>query len=137
MTTALDQHLEQAEFRRLYAEEGFVNEALERLADWMKDNEVSRAELARRLGTSRANVTQMLGGRNLSLRTLAAAIHVMGGRPRLEIDAEVKPAVQPRSSRPAWEIASTGWARPSGANSDESPYRYTQTSSHMKLVAGV
>lgn len=87
MTSTLDRYLESPEFQRLYAEEGFVNEALERVCVWMNEQQVTRAELARRLGTSRSNVTQMLNGRNVSLRTLAAAIHVMGGKPRLEIDA--------------------------------------------------
>lgn len=64
---------------RIFAEESLVVDVMERLAGWMADHNITRAELARRLGTSPANITQMLRGRNVSLRTLAAAVHVMGG----------------------------------------------------------
>jgi hypothetical protein len=64
---------------RIFAEESLVIDVMDRLAGWMSDHNITRAELARRLGTSPANVTQMLRGRNVSLRTLAAAVHVMGG----------------------------------------------------------
>ncbi len=64
---------------RIFAEESLVIDVMDRLAGWMADHNISRAELARRLGTSPANVTQMLRARNVSLRTLAAAVHVMGG----------------------------------------------------------
>ena len=64
---------------RIFAEESLVIDVMDRLAGWMTDHNITRAELARRLGTSPANITQMLRGRNVSLRTLAAAVHVMGG----------------------------------------------------------
>lgn len=64
---------------RIFAEESLVIDVMDRLAGWMADHNITRADLARRLGTSPANVTQMLRGRNVSLRTLAAAVHVMGG----------------------------------------------------------
>jgi ribosome-binding protein aMBF1 (putative translation factor) len=67
------------DFERIYAEEGLVIEVMEQIAGWMEDHQISRAELARRLGTSPANITQMLRGRNISLRTLASTVHVMGG----------------------------------------------------------
>lgn len=73
------------EYERLLAEEGLVLEALEALCAFMEQQGVTRAELARRLGTSRANVTQLLRGRNVTLRTLAAAVHVLGGEARLVI----------------------------------------------------
>lgn len=71
--------LSEGDFERIYAEEGLVMEVMEQLAGWMEDHQISRAELARRLGTSPANITQLLRGRNISLRTLASTVHVMGG----------------------------------------------------------
>jgi len=85
MTTTVERHLDHPEFARTYAEESFIIDVLERLSEWMERQGVSRAELARRLGTSRANVTQMLAGRNVSARTLAAAVHVLGGIPEFGI----------------------------------------------------
>ena len=73
---------------RIFAEESLVVDVMDRLAGWMSDHNITRAELARRLGTSPANVTQMLRGRNVSLRTLAAAVHVMGGA----VDFTILPA---------------------------------------------
>ena len=70
---------EDPEYARVFAEESLVVDVMDRLSGWMTDHNITRAELARRLGTSPANVTQMLRGRNVSLRTLAAAVHVMGG----------------------------------------------------------
>ena len=71
--------LSEDDFERIYAEEGLVVDVMEQIAGWMEDHQISRADLARRLGTSPANITQMLRGRNVSLRTLASTVHVMGG----------------------------------------------------------
>jgi len=60
------------EFRKSLAVESLVLEAGELIARLMESRGVNRAELARRLGKSRAWVTQMLNGRaNLTLKTLA------------------------------------------------------------------
>lgn len=60
------------EFRKLLAVESLVLEAGELIARLMESRGVNRAELARRLGKSRAWVTQLLNGRaNLTLKTLA------------------------------------------------------------------
>lgn len=54
-------------------------EATENICRLMDTEQVSRAELARRLDVSRATVTQMLSGeRNLTLGTLADAFFVLG-----------------------------------------------------------
>jgi transcriptional regulator with XRE-family HTH domain len=89
---------------RIFAEESLVVDVMDRLAGWMTDHNITRAELARRLGTSPANVTQMLRGRNVSLRTLAAAVHVMGGA----VDFTIQPAAGERAqdARDAGTLAS-------------------------------
>ncbi len=55
----------------VYAEEAAVIDVLEVVCEAMERAGVSRSELARRLGCSRANVTNMLrGDGNLCVRTL-------------------------------------------------------------------
>lgn len=67
------------EFDVIYAEEGLVTDTMELIAGRMQDLGISKADLARKLGVSPANITQMLRGRNISLRTLARTVHMLGG----------------------------------------------------------
>ena len=86
MTDDLERH--SGESARLYQQERLVLWATEAICELMAENNVSRAELARRLGTSRANITQMLNGsRNLTLRTLADMAWACEAR----IDVRVEP----------------------------------------------
>jgi transcriptional regulator with XRE-family HTH domain len=58
--------------RRLVAEERMVLLATEEILRLMEREGITKAALARRLGKSKAYVTQALsGGRNMTLRTLA------------------------------------------------------------------
>jgi predicted transcriptional regulator len=63
----------------LAAEEGLVIDVLEHICERMEELGVTRAELARRLGTSPAYVTQVLRGTNITLRTLARIVHHLDG----------------------------------------------------------
>lgn len=83
--TRFDRLMEDPEFRRLYAVEGLVTEAAEFVARLMERQGVSKAELARRLGKSRAYVTQLLrGSTNLTVRTLAEVAYALGAEVKLE-----------------------------------------------------
>jgi transcriptional regulator with XRE-family HTH domain len=83
--TQFEQLMESSEFRRLYAIEGLVTEAGEFVARLMQEQGVTRAELARRLGKSRAYIMQMLNGSaNLTVRTLAEVAYALGAEVRLE-----------------------------------------------------
>ncbi len=83
--TQFEQLMEQPEFRKLYAIEGLVTEAGEFIARLMEDQKVTKAELARRLGRSRAYITQMLSGStNLTVRTLAEVAYALGVEVKLE-----------------------------------------------------
>ncbi len=83
--TQFEQLMESPEFRKLYAMEGLVIEAGEFIARRMQEQNVTKAELARRLGKSRAYVTQMLSGTtNLTLRTLAEVAYALGAEVKLE-----------------------------------------------------
>lgn len=83
MKTQHDILMQDPEFRRLLSIESLVAEAAELIARLMAEQNVSKAELARRLNKSRSWVTQLLSGKaNMTIRTLAEVAHVL--------EAEVK-----------------------------------------------
>lgn len=67
-------------------EEGFVVEVQSYLQELMNNAGISRSELARRMGVSRARVTQIFSDEctNLTVRLLAKAAHAMGEEPKIE-----------------------------------------------------
>lgn len=82
--TGYQQFVEAASSRRLLEQESLILEATELLSDLMASEGITKSELARRLGRSRAYVTQALRGqRNLTLRTLADLAGAVGYRVRL------------------------------------------------------
>ncbi len=67
-----EQFLEVPEHRRLYEQERLLVEVTELLTQVMEKKGMSRAQLAHKLGKSKAFVTQVLrGNHNMTLRTLA------------------------------------------------------------------
>jgi len=67
--------------RRLFEQERLILEATEGICEAMEAKGLTRADLARRIGKSRAYVTQILSGaRNMTLRTLADVFFVCGAR---------------------------------------------------------
>lgn len=72
----------------IFAEEALVVDAQVFLHNLMEEKGVSRAELARRMGVSRARVTQMFSDEctNLTIRLLARAAHALGERIELDCD---------------------------------------------------
>ncbi len=67
-----EQFLKAPENQRLYQQEKLLVEATELLAEVMGKRQMSRAELARAIGKSKAFVTQVLrGNQNMTLRTVA------------------------------------------------------------------
>ena len=96
MKTQHEVLMEDPEFRRLLSVEALVAEASEAIAKLMAEQNVSKADLARRLNKSRAWVTQLLSGKaNMTVRTLAEVVYTL--------DAEVKLHTQP----PSWKRAGT------------------------------
>jgi transcriptional regulator with XRE-family HTH domain len=86
--------MEDPEFRRLLSVEALAAEASEVIAKLMAEQNVSKADLARRLNKSRAWVTQLLSGKaNMTVRTLAEVAYTL--------DAEVKLQSQP----PSWTMS--------------------------------
>ena len=77
--TLLEEYLEDPEFARLMAQGDLIMEVTEMLCELLEKEKVSRKELAERLGKSKGFVSQLLnGGRNLTLRTVADILHVLG-----------------------------------------------------------
>lgn len=80
------QLLERAEASPVYWHEVAVVEFTEDLCRLMAEKEVSRAELARRMGTSRAYITKLLGGNaNFTLATMVKLAMALDGALHLHI----------------------------------------------------
>jgi len=66
------------EDRRLFEQERVILDVTEMICKLMERANISRKELAEMLGTSQANVTQMLNGtRNMTLRTVSDVLFSM------------------------------------------------------------
>jgi transcriptional regulator with XRE-family HTH domain len=77
--TLLEKYLGDPEFARLMAQGDLIMEVTETLCELLEKEKISRKELADRLGKSKGFVSQLLnGGRNLTLRTVADILHVLG-----------------------------------------------------------
>jgi transcriptional regulator with XRE-family HTH domain len=94
MRTTIDTWLsESRENQRLFAQEGLILEATEELWAAMERTATNKADLAKLLNTSKANITQLLNGnRNLTLRTLADIAFALGQTVRIEIASAEKQA---------------------------------------------
>lgn len=80
------QMFQEAESHPDYWIDGPISEFTEDLARLMKEQGVTRAELARRLGTSRAYITKMLGGNaNFTLLTMVKLAMVLDGAVHIHI----------------------------------------------------
>ena len=83
--TLLDKYLEDPEFAKLMAQGDLIMEVTETLCELLEKEKVSRKGLAERLGKSKGFISQLLnGGRNLTLRTVADILHVLGYRGALK-----------------------------------------------------
>jgi transcriptional regulator with XRE-family HTH domain len=65
----LNEHLRTPNERRIYAQELAVLVATQTIVDAMEAAQLSRAELANRIGKSKGFVSQVLSGRNMTMRT--------------------------------------------------------------------
>ena len=77
---------QEAESHADYWIDGPIGEFTEDLARLMEEKEVTRAELARRMGTSRAYITKMLGGNaNFTLLTMVKLAMALDGAVHIHI----------------------------------------------------
>jgi len=76
-----DRQVSRPERQRGLEQEVLLVSATELICQLIEQDGVSRAELARRIGKSKAFVTQLLrGSRNITLRTLADVAWALGAR---------------------------------------------------------
>ncbi len=72
--------------QRLFAEESLIVDAAEEIWAAMERKGITKADLAGLLGTSKANITQLLNGsRNMTLRTLADISFALGHKISLRL----------------------------------------------------
>ncbi|MCC7339758.1 MAG: helix-turn-helix transcriptional regulator, partial [Bryobacterales bacterium] len=77
--------MQDLEFRREFVIERFVGECTEVISRIMHEKGISKSVLSRRLGKSRAWVTQLLSGsRNMTARTLAEVAFALDVELRLQ-----------------------------------------------------
>ena len=75
------------EARRRYEQERLILWTTEAICEAMEEQGLDRAAVAAKLGTSRANVTQLLSGsRNMTLRSLAGLAHACGMRADVSLE---------------------------------------------------
>ena len=75
------------EFRQFYEAERLILWTTEEIAEAMVVQGLSRADIADRIGTSRANITQLLSGsRNMTLRSLAKLAYACGMRAAIQFE---------------------------------------------------
>ena|ERR1700749_1285662 len=95
-------------YERLVAEETLIVEATEELCRVMEgeddSGEITRKQLAERLGQTKSHVTQLLSGeRNMTLRTLAQMADALGHR----VEVALKPLPAPPGQKSANSSSST------------------------------
>ena len=77
----IEEYMKDPEMARLMAQGDLIMEVTETLCKLLDKEQISRKELADRLGKSKGFVSQLLnGGRNLTLRTVGDILHVLGYR---------------------------------------------------------
>ncbi|MBW3529130.1 helix-turn-helix domain-containing protein [Shewanella sp. NKUCC05_KAH] len=71
---------------RIYARESLIYNVTEDLLLFLEDNEISKKELAKRLGKTAAYVTQLLNGsRNMTLGSFSDICFALGFKPKISI----------------------------------------------------
>ena len=104
--SSFDQLTATARGRRLFEQEFLLISATELISALMQEKNVSRSELAERIGKSKSFVTQILRGQhNMTLRTLADLAWALGARVQLQHGRRRREAQSPvykGSRRLAW-----------------------------------
>jgi len=81
MKNQFEQFNQDPERQRVYEQESLAFEATEVISDLMLRQNVNKSELAKRIGRSKAYVTQLLSGsRNMTLHTFADLAFALGHR---------------------------------------------------------
>ena len=85
------------DYERLLCQERLILDVTERLVEALNHEDITRAELAVRLGRTSGFVSQVLGGgRNLTLRTIADISAALSVRPSFEL-SHIRTVVETRA----------------------------------------
>ena len=111
----LAQQLQDWKKRRLFEQERLSVSFLNTVAQTMQELDVSKAELADRLGCSRANVTQLLSGnRNVTLHTMSDLAVALGRRVTVDLqpldEVDFQPIPKASVQVPPYRIRKIVWA---------------------------
>lgn len=95
-----------------------------RIEDLMRERDINKAELARRLGKSRAYISKLLrGGENLTIESLVRIGQVLGCELELDFAAQSDEATCPVSATPSLVMMAGGSVRLEGAPPMNIPWR--------------
>ncbi len=86
--TFVEKLMSDDEGRKLYFREDLIFEITESICKVMAEKDISKAELARRAGVSKSNITQLLSGdHNMRLTTVADLLYALDSKLELEVTA--------------------------------------------------
>ncbi|MFY9853973.1 MAG: helix-turn-helix transcriptional regulator [Terracidiphilus sp.] len=95
MTTKHDELMLDPEFRKLYAVEGLIADTAQLIWDLLERKNMKQADLARLLNKTPAFVSQLLNGKaNMTVRTLAEVVYVLGATVAIDTHDESKSACE-------------------------------------------
>jgi len=126
MATLAEKLTKTAEGMRLYQQERAILEVTELVCQVMDEDNVSRAELARRLGKTKGYVTQLLDGRaNMTIRTISDVLHALNRAVHFQ-DGPLSATVSPSpllsiTEGLTWHSDDVGWPAPVAVTPPESP----------------
>jgi len=105
MANSVIDDMNDPEFRKLLAQEELILEVTETLCELLENEQISRKELADRLRKTKGFISQLLGGgRNLTLRTVADILHVLGYKvalkPYKEDEQRQERNIRPHAKKP-------------------------------------
>jgi len=99
----IDKYLSDDESKKLFHQEQVILEITESICQYMTTHNISRAELASRLGKTKSFVSQVLNGeRNLTLRTIADITWAIGCAPRVKLVESGTPRENERTEWKRW-----------------------------------
>jgi transcriptional regulator with XRE-family HTH domain len=101
MKTKFEELMQNPEFRKEFAVEGFIADTAQIIWDLMEQRNLKQADLARLLNKTPAFVSQLLNGKaNMTVRTLAEVAYALGAK--VSLKAEVESGLLPtEGSRPS------------------------------------
>ena len=78
ITSLYEEMMKNPRIAKLMAEEHLILEVTEKIVELMQRENITKAELAKRLGRSKGFITRLLNGdRNFTVRTTADIFHVL------------------------------------------------------------